>query len=151
MISVNQARLHAFLRNPSADDGRFAGDPMAVALGARLLQLDPAAGSLRLAFEPAALFLQGEGVIQGGAVCAMLDVAMAFLVLASLPLGQGCATTNLHTAFQRPVAAGPLQVEARLEQRGRLLFFARASLCCATRPDRLLASASATLAVQAPR
>jgi len=71
----DQALIQRFLasdRQPMA----FDANPMAVALGASLLAVDVEAGRVELRFAPQGLFIQGTGVLQGGAVTAMLDFAI---------------------------------------------------------------------------
>jgi acyl-coenzyme A thioesterase PaaI-like protein len=79
----DQALIHRFLAAPS-QPLRINSNPMALALGMQLLRVDAAAGVVELAFTPDPLFIQGTGVLQGGAVTAMLDFAMAFATLALL-------------------------------------------------------------------
>jgi uncharacterized protein (TIGR00369 family) len=144
----DQALIHRFL----AEGGlplRFDANPMAVALGATLLAVDAPAGRVELAFEPDPLFIQGTGVLQGGAVTAMLDFAMAFATLASLPPDHSCATVNLNTAFLRPAPQGRYVAVGEVERRGKALAFTHARLL--READRqVVATATSTLAVISP-
>ena len=120
-----------------------------MALGARLMYVEAGQGTVQLQFEPGNIFLQGEGVIQGGAVTAMLDFATACATMAVLPAGHDCATITLTSSFFRPVCPGRLLVQAEIEKRGRTTVFARASIASAEEPWRVLAMANAVLAVVA--
>ena len=141
----DQALIHRFIaagRQPLS----FDANPMARALGTELQAVDLTAGTVTLAFEPEPLFIQGTGVLQGGAVTAMLDFAMAFATLAHLPIGASCATVNLNTAFLRPAPQGRYLAIGEVERRGKQLAFTHARLLRAT--DRqVVATASSTLAL----
>ena len=158
----DQALIHRFVQ----DGGRpmaFDANPMARALGTELRAADLQAGrvtlftsdrgsavaGMTLAFEPDPLFIQGTGVIQGGALTAMLDFAMAFATLAQMPVGGSCATVNLNTAFLRPAPQGRYLALGEVERRGRQLAFTHARLL---REDGevLVATATSTLALMAP-
>lgn len=141
----DQALIHRFLasdRQPMA----FDANPMALALGSRLLSVDAPAGRVELSFEPQGLFIQGTGVIQGGAVTAMLDFAMAFAALAHLPVGRSCATVNLNTAFLRPAPQGTYIAVGEVERLGKALAFTHARLLRA-QDAVVVATATSTLAV----
>lgn len=114
--NADQALVHAFLKDP-ARALAIDSNPMALALGAELHAADPRAGTVTLAFQPQALFIQGTDVLQGGAVSAMLDFAMAFATLAHLPIGYSCTTINLSTAFLRPAPAGRYIAVGEIERR----------------------------------
>lgn len=144
----DQALIHRF-RHQEGGPLPIDSNPMAIALGAELLGVDAAAGVVELAFEPAPLFIQGTGVLQGGAVTAMLDFAMAFATLAHLPPHHSCATVNLNTAFLRPAPQGRYVATGTVERRGKALAFTHARLMRAD--DRqVVATATSTLAVIAP-
>ena len=144
----DQALIHRF-RSQAGGPLPVDSNPMAVALGAALLGVDAAAGVVELSFEPAALFIQGTGVLQGGAVTAMLDFAMAFATLAHLPPDHSCATVNLNTAFLRPAPHGRYVAVGEVERRGKALAFTHARLL--READRqVVATATSTLAVLAP-
>ncbi len=144
--TADLAALRRFLasdRRPVAVDA----NPMAQALGMQLLDADAATGRVRLGFEPAAYFIQGTGVLQGGAVAGMLDFAMAFATMATLGEGEGCATVSLNTSFLKGAPSGRYVAEGELERRGRRMAFARATLAAADTPDTLVATASSVLTI----
>lgn len=141
----DQTLIHRFL----AEGGQplaFDANPMAVALGSTLLKVDREAGAVELSFAPQPLFIQGTGVIQGGAVTAMLDFAMAFATLAALPPTASCATVNLNTSFLRPAPQGTYLASGLVERRGKALAFARAELRRAA-DGVVVATATSTLAL----
>ncbi|WOP15157.1 PaaI family thioesterase [Ottowia sp. SB7-C50] len=144
----DQALIHRFI-DGGARPIPFDANPMARALGAELRAADLQAGRVELAFAPDPLFIQGTGVLQGGAVTAMLDFAMAFATLAHLPVGASCATVNLNTAFLRPAPQGHYLATGEVERRGRQLAFTHARLM--RLEDRVVvATATSTLAVMLP-
>ncbi|MBN8490861.1 MAG: PaaI family thioesterase [Burkholderiales bacterium] len=145
-MSPNQAIVLQMAESPG-HALPFPADPLASALGARLMAVEPGRGEIRLDFEPGRTFLQGEGVVQGGAVSAMLDFATACAAMSVLRPGQDCATVTLTTSFLRPVPAGPCHVHAQVEKHGRTTVFARASLSEPGDGGRTLATAVAVLAV----
>lgn len=124
-------------------------NPMAQALGATLARVDLTRGEVDIGFAPADLFLQGTGVLQGGAVTAMLDFAMAFVTLAHLPPQASCATVNLNTSFLRPAPQGSYLATGVLERCGKTLAFTQARL---VRVDtgQVVATATSSLAVVTP-
>ena len=108
--------------------------------------VDRERGEVDIAFEPAALFIQGTGVLQGGAVTAMLDFAMAFAVLAKLPPQGSCATANLNTSFLRAAPQGRYRAIGVVDRCGRTMAFARAQLL-EEASGKLVATASSSLVV----
>ena len=120
---------------------------LAISLNMRILEARE--GWVRIGFHPPAAFTQGNGVVQGGIISAMLDFAMIFAAFSKVPADATVATVSQTTNYFRPVFLGELVVEAELEKAGRTLINARASLFddeCS-----LLASASAPIAVIAMR
>lgn len=125
-----------------------ASSPLLVALGAELRAWDPEGRVLTLGFAPEPLFLQGAGAVQGGAVAAMLDCAMAFAGLALTGAGESLATTTLSAAFYAPVPAAALTARGRIDKPGRRVMFASAELLAAGRT--VAAASSALLVLPAP-
>ena len=144
----DQALIHRFVQS-----GLVAlpidSNPMAQALGSTLLRVDRERGEVDIRFEPADLFIQGTGVLQGGAVTAMLDFAMAFATLASLPPQASCATVNLSTSFLRPAPQGRYIATGTVDRCGKAMAFTQARLVRAD-TGQLVATASSSLAVVAP-
>jgi len=112
-----------------------------------LFFLDHDTGEVRVSFNPDNLFLQGAGVIQGGALSAMLDFATACSSMSVLSPDQVCATISLTTSFMRPAPKGRYFVHSKIEKHGRSAIFAHASLTKHDQPNKPIANASAVLAV----
>ncbi len=130
-------------REPTA----VGANPMAQALGMRLLEVDDGRGVVLLDFEPAAQFVQGTGVLQGGAVAGMLDFAMAFATLATLGAAQSCATVNMTTSFLRAAPPGRYRARGEIQRRGRTMAFVRAELTAGHDPQTTIATATSVLAI----
>jgi len=141
-VNPDQALLKRYLAHPHSELA-IDSNPLAVALRARFLGRED--GVLRIGFDPSREFLQGNGVVQGGIVAAMLDLAAAFASLATLPDGQTAATASLSVSFQAAVPAGPVAAAGFVERAGRRLIFSRAQL--ADTRGAVLASASAVMSV----
>ena len=141
----DQALIHRFVQQGGAAMA-VDSNPMAQALQSTLLRVDRNLGEVEIAFEPAGLFIQGTGVLQGGAVTAMLDFAMAFAVLAKLSPQGSCATTNLNTSFLRAAPQGRYRAIGVVDRCGRTMAFARAQLL-EEKTGNLVATASSSLVV----
>lgn len=119
-------------------------NPALVSLDAVLVEGEP--GNLRLRFEAPQSSTQGNGVVSGGTLASMLDIAMAMAVLSVLPPGRTCATTSLTVNMISSAQAGSFQARASVDRNGRSVAFARADLYDAD-GQRLLATASSSLAL----
>ena len=116
-----------------------------VAESMRMILVSAERGRVRLRFDIDQRFTQGDGVIQGGIVTAMLDFGMAFAGLSVVDEGESVATVGINVNFLRVSAPGRFEVEARLEKVGKRMVFARADLM---REDgEPVASASAPLTI----
>ena len=142
-MNPDQQLIRQWQANPGVVE--VTSNPFAVALGTQLEQVDATEGRVALRFNPGPLFIQGAGVLQGGAITAMLDFAMAFATLAQIQDGQSCASICLTTSFLRPATAGRLKAVGQVTKRGRQIVFASAELF--NESDVLVASATSTLAV----
>ena len=145
-MNPDHALLLEFARSPQREPVAIASNPLARDLGAMLVAADAAAGTLRIAFEPDARFVQGNGAVQGGIVAAMLDFAAAFAVLLQLPIERSAVTASLELQFLRAARAGRFVADARVRKLGATLAFAAADLL-REGESAVLASASATLPV----
>jgi uncharacterized protein (TIGR00369 family) len=119
--------------------------PFAKALGGVIIAVDRANGVVDLQFSPGQDFIQGLGVVHGGAVAAMLDFAMAFAGMAMLGDDQVVTTATLNIAFLRAAPAGAYVARGIVERRGRSLVFSRGELRAAS--GTLIATGTSTLAV----
>lgn len=119
-------------------------NPALASMGTVLREGKP--GELRLGFVAPPESTQGNGVIGGGTLASMLDMAMAMAMLSMLPPGRTCATINLSVNMMAAAQAGPLVATASVERVGRSVGFARASLFDAS-GERLLASGTSALSV----
>jgi uncharacterized protein (TIGR00369 family) len=122
-------------------------NPLAVSLKMQIHEARD--GWVRIVYNPPEGFTQGNGVVQGGIISAMLDFGMIFAAFSRVPVDSTVATVSQTTNYFRPVFLGEVIVEAELEKAGRTLINARASLFRADRT--LLASASAPIAVISSR
>jgi uncharacterized protein (TIGR00369 family) len=125
----------------------FAGKDQEFArnLGALVAAVDTAKGIVELRFQPGQEFIQGMGVVQGGAVSAMLDFAMGFAGMAMMEDGYFITTATLNVAFLRPALAGAYIAKGFIERRGRTLLFSRGELHRAD--GTLIATGTSTLVV----
>lgn len=132
--------LRAFIANPRPP---LPVDslPLLQALGTSILEAE--SGRILLRFEPGPLFLQGANAVQGGAVAAMLDFAMAAAIMTKLDDATDFTTASLTVSFLAPVRLGRLVAEGVVDRLGRRNGFARATLRGAD--DMILASASSVL------
>jgi uncharacterized protein (TIGR00369 family) len=141
---------HTLVRAFASGDGRPQAvdtNSLAKSLKTELLAVDAAAGKVRLAFAPGAEFLQGKGVVQGGIVGTMLDFAVAFAVLAKLPVERTAATASLSVNFLSAAQAGRFVAEASVDRLGGRLAYASAKLFRADDEQTPVATASGVMAV----
>ena len=126
---------------------RFDASPLAAAMGAVILDADAAVGRMVMAFNPGAGFTQGGGAIQGGAVAAMLDFAMAGAVIARLDPALITSTVSMSVSFLAAAPPATYRAESVVERLGRSLAFTRATLAAAD-GGRLVATATSVLAIR---
>lgn len=118
-------------------------NPAFAAMGAVLVDGTP--GEVIVSFEAGEDAAQGNEVVSGGTLAAMLDGAMAVAVLSALKPGQTCSTISLTVNMLRPGKLGRLYVRAEVEKLGGRVAFAHAQLL---NEDRvILATGSSSLAV----
>jgi uncharacterized protein (TIGR00369 family) len=139
----DRVRIREFL----AGDGTplaFNSSPLLVALGTQILSAS--SGRITLRFTPEPVFLQGASVVQGGAVSAMLDFAMAAAIMTKLDDKLHFATASLTVSFLAAVKQGPLVADGEVDRLGRRNGFARAQLRAAD-GDTILATATSVLTI----
>ncbi|PZU76364.1 MAG: thioesterase [Rhizobium sp.] len=118
-------------------------NPALIALNTRLLAGET--GDITLGFYAGHETTQGNGVVSGGTLAAMLDNAIALSVLSGLSPGQTCATISLTINMMRSARVGALSARARIDRLGRRVGFASAELFDAA--GQCIASATSSLAV----
>ncbi|MGN6356690.1 MAG: PaaI family thioesterase [Novosphingobium sp.] len=139
-ISAIMAKGHAGEAGIPIDTNAFFRS-----LGTRLLGGTP--GNVTLGFTIGEDAIQGNGVVGGGALAAMLDCAAATATLSALAPATTCSTISLTVNMLGPSAVGEFRAEASVEKLGRRVAFVAAKLFDAK--DRLVATASSALAVVA--
>ena len=103
--------------------------PTAEILGQEILEIDSAAGRVKMKFQPIAACRNPMGNIQGGIVVAMLDDAAAFAAIVKSGKRIGIPTIELKTSFFAPAKAGvPLFAEGRCLRLGKRIAFMEADL-----------------------
>jgi uncharacterized protein (TIGR00369 family) len=102
--------------------------PTGILFGMKVLEVDPAAGRVRMSFEPDARVTNPRGTIQGGMVAAMLDDAAAFAGIVALGEPGFIASMELKTSFLAPAMPGLLFAEGRCLKMGRSSCFLEADL-----------------------
>ena len=112
-------------------------------LGVRLDDpADPAAG---VAVEVTDAALNNAGVLHGGVVTALLDVASYLALLPHLAAGENAVTHDVAASLLRPVAAGEtVRLRGEVLRRGRAVAFLRAE---ARAGGRVVAAAQVTKTV----
>lgn len=123
------------------EDGTLFGHPIALArlFGLRGEQIGDDRARVRLPHRPD--FSNSRGDVHGGALSALFDSVLACAVRAHEPLRWGVVTIDLNVHFLAS-CRGDVVAEARCDQRGRSLCFARGEAYDDS--GRLLATATGT-------
>ena len=141
-INPDLVALHSVIED-GLSDVSLDVNPLAVHLNTRIQSANK--GKVSMSFELPDQYIQGNGVVQGGALAMMLDFGLAFAGLSQVSLQQNLSTTNMNISYMRPGFPGKYLVEAEVEKAGRTMIFARAQLFDAN--DKLVASANSPLMV----
>jgi uncharacterized protein (TIGR00369 family) len=134
-----QQTLAAGMRNVALEM-----NPALIWLGATLL--GGSKGALSIGFTAPGESVQGNGVVSGGALASMLDLAMALALLSRLPHGRTCATISLTVNMLEPGHVGRFAVEARVKRLGGRVGFLEADLYDGA-AARCIANATASFAI----
>jgi uncharacterized protein (TIGR00369 family) len=142
---------HILVRNFASgiheNNGFVTSNNLAAALNIQIIEARSGPGSVVLRCQPGALFLQGAGRVQGGAISSILDFAMSFSAMADFPGEFLVATIAMNVSFIRAAPQAPLHAEGWIDQATRSLVFTQATLKCVQSGD-LIATAASTLAVR---
>lgn len=115
-------------------------------IGLELVSLDDGASEIRLKLEPH--HLNPGGIVHGGVVAAMLDVAAGLAHRTKLGLDATHVTIQLHIDYMKAVRSGVITARGRSLQTGRRVGHSEASLW--DEEERQLARASATFMIVKP-
>lgn len=104
--------------DPAAAAAIFARTPVNRFLGIALLQRDATAAVLELPLRPE--FLQEEGVVQGGILTALADMAAVYVLWPDVAPDSGMAGVALQMQFlaSARLEGGPLRARGTLLRRG---------------------------------
>jgi uncharacterized protein (TIGR00369 family) len=130
-----------------AVEGRAPLPAAAATLGWELVSVNPEDGTIEVAFNASAAFLNPAGFIQGGFLAAMLDDTMGPALVAGLNPGDFAPTTDLHVQFLRPVRPGRLIGRGRVVRRGKDVGFLAGELVDSQ--GAVVAVATATVQIRA--
>lgn len=114
------------LLNGETVTSHFTGNPLGEAMQLHVEEIS--LQKIVLKFTVSRMFTQGNGVIQGGIVSAMLDFGAAYIGLLNTAADKVVVTTNLSINYLRAAPAGQYFVEAELEKAGNKMVFASAKL-----------------------
>ncbi len=113
---------------PDAIFDRFPKPPCAELLGWTLIDMDAAAGRIRVGFTARPEFLNPAGFVQGGLVAAMLDDVMG---PAALIMSEGrlfTSTLDMTVSYLAPARAGRLIGEGTVIQLGKTIGYLQGEL-----------------------
>ena len=119
--------------------------PVAAMLGARPISCDAGSGAFRIGFEGKDAFCNMLGVLQGGMVTTMLDMAMSFAAIARIGPEFRVPTLEMKTTFLAPARPGRLIGEGWPVRTGKTICFMEGRLMDGD--GALLATATATARV----
>ncbi len=119
--------------------------PVASLLGAQAISCDAASGVFRIGFEGKDAFCNMLGVLQGGIVTTMLDMAMSLSAIVRMGPDSRVPTLEMKTTFLAPARPGRLVAEGWPVRTGKTICFMEGRLLD---PDgAVLATASGTARV----
>lgn len=100
-------------------DGRLPAPPISVLMNFQLAEVSE--GRAVFVCEPAEYHYNPIGLVHGGLIATLLDSAMGCAVHATLPVGAGYTTLELHTNFVRPLTqtTGEIRCEGNVIYAGR--------------------------------
>ena len=112
-------------------------------LGGRVLSFTRAKGELSMAFEPGLNCCHSVDIVQGGFITAMLDAAMAHLVIALEKLNIEHSSIDINVSFLRPTRAGKYVAVGSVVKLGKTVGYLKADLF--TEQGELTASATSSV------
>lgn len=135
--SLYPPNIQAILKRPA---------PAAVILGQELLEVDAAAGSVKVAYMVSDALANRFGALHGGMTAAMMDDVISLAAGLSVEWGQITPTLEMKVSYIRQGKLGArLEAVARTVRRGSTVAFIEAELLDET--GALIATASSTIAI----
>jgi uncharacterized protein (TIGR00369 family) len=125
--------------------GRGELPPAAKTLGWQLIDVDPDAGTIDVAFTADDRFVNPVGAVQGGFLAAILDDTLGPALVATLDHGQFAPTLDLHVQFLAPAQPGRFVGHGRIVRRGRDIAFLAGELVDDNQTVVAVATATATI------
>jgi uncharacterized protein (TIGR00369 family) len=138
--------VRRFIQGGSQLPVSITTNPLACALNLVLVEARAQPGRAIMHCDPLPLFVQGAGVLQGGALSAVIDFAMAFAAMCTLDDDQTAATITLDIAFLRPAPIGRYEAIGEILRKGKTIVFAHAQLRPEGHPEPVV-TATSTLAI----
>ena len=140
-IETDRERVVRFRDGNQREPVVMLGAPFLASMATTLHRVDVVCGEIETQFEPGADYVAARDTLQGGAIAAMLDLTMVFMVLALLPDGKLTSTANMTISYLRPAGVGCYAGKGIIERAGRNFIFVRAELVAM--PGQLVATATA--------
>ena len=135
--SLYPPNIQAILKRPA---------PAAVILGQELLEVDAAAGSVKVAYTVSDALANRFGALHGGMTAAMMDDVISLAAGLSVEWGQITPTLEMKVSYIRQGKSGTrLLASARTVRRGSTVAFIEAELL--DEAGALIATASSTIAI----
>lgn len=130
-------------------DGTIPAPPMAVLIGATVLDVKP--GMVTFTSQPAEEHLNPLGSVHGGFICTLLDTVAGCAAHTTLPAGVGYTSIEIKVNYMRPVNAegGPITASGTVTKGGSRVVFVDAVAWDAE--HRVVATASSSLLVLSGR
>lgn len=126
-------------------DGELPMPKAALALGARIIEVDTESGTIEIEFDAKEEFTNPVGNIQGGFLAAMLDDTMGPALTATLGENEFAPTLELKTNFIAPAKVGKLLGFGRIISKGGSVCVLEGEL---RQDGKLIARSSATALIR---
>lgn len=129
-------------------NGDLPAAPIAQLLGMRMTDVSP--GSATFTLEPHQSHENGVGVVNGGVLATLLDMAVACAVMSTLPAGHRFTSIDLSVSMLRAAGAdsGTLTCVGTVVKPGRQVSFTEAKVTDSK--GRLVATATSSLLIISP-
>jgi len=114
--------------------------PFFTSLGFRIESVDDGSGQARFVYDEK--WTRPYGVINGGTLMALADVATYIALFGRLGVVPLAVTNELKMNFLRPAIGGDVIASAKLLKVGRRVVYAAVDVFMADNPDRLIAHAT---------